>query len=145
MSGIIGFLKGIENEIKAAIGLNTTAIDKILDPLRFKGKLSIGNITVSGTRGVLTKIQIQDSTTASTPFPFDATISINIDGAGAVVLSLNTMYRAKGAIDSMSNALTVVSDSDASMTLQLNLPFQTSLDVTITGDDGHAIFWNEEV
>lgn len=138
------------NAIKLALGTLNSTLDANLNafPDNYGGHLSVSNISESGYSGLLTKIQIQDSYDGSGNL--DATISINVDGAGAQVIALNTMYKrtivSNSSADNLSNAFdTTASASIGAMTLQLNIPFQTSLVVSISNANGFCIFWHEKV
>lgn len=113
-----------------------------------RGRLSTSNITETSS-GILRKIQIKDTAVASA---LDATIAIDIDSQGAQTLNLNTMYKINSGVanksgDNLSNFMDILNSATAqeSMTLQLDLPYRASLDVTIANADGFCIFWEEDV
>ena len=145
------------NSIKQIIDSQMTALDSQMTTLndnlkfwadKYQGHLSVANISESGYKGILTKIQIKDTIAADA---LDATISINVDGAGAQIIALNTMYKflfnsgARG--DNISNYMHFQQGQtdQPAMTLQLNIPFQTSLVISISNADGFCIFWNEAI
>lgn len=139
------------NEIKLEI--EDLKNGNFLYPTKWRGHLSPSNISVSGYKGILKRIQIKD---AHVP---NATITINIDSTGNKVIDLATMYNFTnttptgagagvypGVIDSLSNGIFTNAALDtAVMTLHLNLAFQSSCVVNIANASGFCIFWDEEI
>jgi len=124
--------------------------------IKVRSQTSIAAVSVSGKSGRLRSILVQDTESSSA---FDATISINIDGTGAVVYDLNTWSTTGGAganlsfRSSVSQKLNVegigiagggTTDTHAGQ-LDFNLEFSTSLAITVTNADNYHIFWDEDV
>lgn len=116
------------------------------------------NVNYSGS-GKLRSIALRDTVDAS--LNLDATISINIDGAGAVSISLNNFIGAfSSASTGADNAYpSLKKDGDVfnitydgkvqsescAYGLDLNLHYQTSLVVTIANADNFIIVYDKEV
>ena len=116
-----------------------------------RSQTSVGSVNVTGKSGKLNLVSVTDTTSGGTS-TYDATISINIDGTGAVVFTLNDMKESSSGsnkssyVNNNGNLIAeyVGTNIPALNQFLFNLEFSTSLVISVSNADSYYIVWEED-
>ena len=104
-----------------------------------------GSVTVSNKSGTLRRIVVTDTSTGAGAW--DATISINIDGLGAEVISI-TNFQVENLHANQAGEWVddpAAAGADGVFVFSTPMSFRSSLSITISNADGSIVVWDEDV